>query len=139
MATGRTHKEIVSIFELRFDYQSARIMVSEALDVAGIDPAKEYDGGQVDALATAIGRLSSDAGRVVDALAAEPAARPEAPAAAPAPAAEPTPVAETAPEPEAAPAPAAEPEDKAAPAKKAAPKKSAAAKKKAAPKKKSKK
>ena len=93
MAAGCKHKEIVGIFELRFDYQSARTMLSEALREAGLEAASSYEAAEISAIATSLARLSPDATGVVDALGAIDTPAPEPPAAEPAapepPAAEP--------------------------------------------------
>jgi len=80
MAAGCKHKDIVRLFELRFDYQSARIMTSEALRQAGLEAASTYEAQDISAIAGALARLSPDATRVVEALAAlaAPAEKPPA-------------------------------------------------------------
>ena len=70
MAAGCKHKEIVAFFELRFDYQSARTMLSEALRDAGLEAAASYASDEVSAIAASLARLSPDASRVVEALSA---------------------------------------------------------------------
>ncbi len=68
MAAGRKHKTLIEIFELRFDYQSARTILGEALGDAEIEAATAYDGDQIEALASALSRLTGDAIDVVAAL-----------------------------------------------------------------------
>ncbi len=115
-AKDLSHAELVTAFEARFDYQSARIVAGEVLGKAGVAKKDAYPGADLDAVRKAIETaLGAAGGRVIEALArsagpakAEPAKpEPAKAAAAPmeaAPAAEAPPAAESAPEAETAPA-----------------------------------
>lgn len=91
MAAGRTRKEVVSILEARFDYQSARSILVDALKLAGVESKDSFDDAELTALAGALAQLATATEGVAERLAAAP--EPEPPAAK-APAPEPPPAAE---------------------------------------------
>ncbi len=102
-----THDQLVAAFEARFDYLTARTMLGEVLDNAGLAKSNAYDAAALAKVTVAIEKVVSRPAPVLQRLSAGPAATP-APAAAPAPVAA-APAAEpVAAEPVAAEAPAAE-------------------------------
>ncbi len=117
-ATALSHDQMISAFESRFDYLTARTMLSEVLDSAGVGKSGAYDAAALAKIATAVEKLPRPQ-PILARLASGPAAAAPAPAAKAEAKAEPKaePKAEAAPA-EAAPAEAAPAE--AAPAAEAA-------------------
>jgi len=143
---------IVEALEIRYDYYSARIILSEAQVASSVGDKEDYSAAELEALTGGIKAVGARLGDVIAVLEgmggtaapapkaakkAEPAPAKAAPKEEPKAEAKEEPKAEAKEEPKAKAEPekAAKAEKKAAP-KKAAPKKKAAAKKKAAPKKK---
>lgn len=98
-ATALSHDQMISAFESRFDYLTARTMLSEVLDSAGVGKSGAYDAAALAKIATAVEKLPRPQ-PILARLASAPAAAVPAPAA----------------KAEAKPEPKAEPKAEAAPA-----------------------
>ncbi len=56
-ATALSHDQMISAFESRFDYLTARTMLSEVLDSAGVGKSGAYDAAALAKIATAVEKL----------------------------------------------------------------------------------
>ncbi len=102
MAASLSHDQLVAAFESRFDYATARTMINEVFDRAGIAKSTSYDGATVAKIVADVEKSVSRPQNIVVRLSAA-ASAPAAPAPAPK-AAEAKPVAAAEPAAEAAPA-----------------------------------
>jgi len=81
MAGGRTHTDVLAIFETRFDYLSARNVLADALKVAGVEQKDSYEVADLEALLGALsGLATATEGLAERLLAADEAPAEEAPA-----------------------------------------------------------
>ena len=84
-ANATRHQDLITAFEKRWDYASARVMLAEVLTTAGVDKQAAYDAEAVKAICTAIADVPGDSQAVITKLtSAEATAAPAAKAAAPA-------------------------------------------------------
>jgi hypothetical protein len=57
MAANVTHDHLIDAFESKFDYQTARAVVGEVLDRAGVKKSDKYDAGALKQIAIAVEAL----------------------------------------------------------------------------------
>ncbi|MBL8786720.1 MAG: hypothetical protein JNJ59_17575 [Deltaproteobacteria bacterium] len=119
--------ELVKALQVRFDFQSSRIMTREALSRAGLKEKSDYSGDELQKFVDGLNVVATNLGRVWTTLGIAPSGQPLPPppphpqpkveAKPPEPPPAPAPVVEAAPEPvvEAAPEPQPEPVVEAAP------------------------
>lgn len=104
--------QLVSALQVRFDYQSSRVMTREALSRAGLKEQSDYSPEELQKFVDGLNAVSTNLSRVWTKLGIAPSGQPLPPPPPPKPP-EPAPVVEAAPEPapvvEAAPEPAPEP------------------------------
>ena len=80
MAAGHTHSEVVSILEGRFDYLSARNVLSEALGKAALEQKDAYSEQELQAVASALATMAGQMDHVVARLTGDAPAPEAAPA-----------------------------------------------------------
>lgn len=107
--------QLVSALQVRFDYQSSRIMVREALDRAGLKEQGDYSADQLQKFADGLNSVAKNLDRVWQKLGISPSGVPLPPPEPPKPAPKPPEPPKPEPVVEAAPAPAPEPEPAPAP------------------------
>jgi len=76
-----TNDGLITAFERRFDFVSARVMVKEALAAAGLGQKDGYEASDIDALIAALPKVADRTESVTEALraaVAKPAAKAEA-------------------------------------------------------------
>ena len=59
MAGGRTHADVLAIFETRFDYLSARNVLADALKLSGVEPKDSYEVADLEAVIGALSGLAT--------------------------------------------------------------------------------
>ncbi len=76
MAGGRTHADVLAILETRFDYLSARNVLSDALKISGVEQQASYEAADLETVAGALVTLATEVEGVAERLTAaeEPAA-----------------------------------------------------------------
>ncbi len=79
-ANATSHQDLITAFERRWDYASARVMLAEVLATAGVDKHASYDGDAVKAICKAIADVPGDSQAVIAQLTAAEAPAPAAPA-----------------------------------------------------------
>jgi len=80
MAAGRTQNEVLSIFETRFDYLSARNILADCVKAAGLEPKDPFEAADLAAIAGVLPQFASSTEGVAEALTAAdaPAEEPKA-------------------------------------------------------------
>lgn len=75
-----TYGKILAAMEARYDHQSARIVLSEALQKAGLNEKKQFEPKEVKALTKALSEVGQRMETVLEALEDAGTAKPAAPA-----------------------------------------------------------
>ena len=75
MAADRTRNEVLSIFETRFDYLSARNILADCVKLAGLEPKDAFEAADLAAIAGVLPQFATSTEGLAEALtAAEPPA-----------------------------------------------------------------